>query len=155
MKNTFVRSIMLILLLILGKGLTLQAAPPGKPASVEDIYRLVNKYRQGKGLGTLKLNDAINKEAARHSRNMATNKVPFGHEGFNDRFDRLAKAIPGATSMAENVEYTTGDAAHVVDNWVHSPMHRKNMEGNYNLTGIGVAVGQSGQVYYTEIFIKN
>jgi len=155
MKNTFVRSIVLILLVILGKGLTVQAAPPVKTASVEEIYKLVNKYRQGKGLGTLKLNDAINKEAARHSRNMATNRVPFGHEGFNDRFDRLARVIPNATSMAENVEYTTGDAEHVVDNWIHSPMHRKNMEGNYNLTGIGIAVGQGGQVYYTQIFIKN
>ncbi len=155
MKNTFVRSIVLILLVILGKGLTVQAASPVKTASVEEIYKLVNKYRQGKGLGTLKLNDAINKEAARHSRNMATNRVPFGHEGFNDRFDRLARVIPNATSMAENVEYTTGDAEHVVDNWIHSPMHRKNMEGNYNLTGIGIAVGQGGQVYYTQIFIKN
>lgn len=140
---------------MLGSGLTVNAAPPVKPASVDDIYKLVNKYRQGKGLGSLKLNDAISKEAARHSRNMATNRVPFGHEGFNDRFDRLAKAIPGATSMAENVEYTTGDAEHVVDHWIHSPMHRKNMEGNFTLTGIGIAVGNNGQVYYTQIFIKN
>lgn len=155
MKHTFFYSIILIVLMLWGSGLPLAAKTPGTNVSVEDIYALVNKYRQGKGLKALKLNEAINKEAARHSRNMASNKVPFGHEGFNDRFDRLAKAIPGATSMAENVEYSSGNAAHVVDNWAHSPMHRKNMEGNYTLTGIGIAIGSNGQVYYTQIFIKN
>ena len=155
MKQTVYFFFLLMMLTLTGTGPITAKAPERRATTVDDIYKLVNKYRQSKGLKPLKLHETINKEAAKHSRNMANGSVAFGHDGFNSRFDRLAKAIPNATSMAENVQYTSGNAAHVVDNWIHSPVHKKNMEGDYNLTGIGIATSSSGQVYYTQIFIKN
>ena len=40
-----------------------------------------------------------------------------------------------------------------VDGWIKSDGHRQNMEGNYNLTGIGVAMNPQGEYYFTQIFI--
>lgn len=124
-------------------------------SSVQEIFRLINQHRASKGLKPLKLNEAIIKEAEKHSRNMASGAVPFGHDGFNGRSDRLMNGIKNANSAGENVAYSQGAPAHVVDNWLNSPVHKKNIEGDYTLTGIGIATAANGQVYYTQIFIRN
>ncbi|MER3590353.1 MAG: alkaline phosphatase, partial [Mastigocladus sp. ERB_26_1] len=36
-----------------------------------------------------------------------------------------------------------------------SPDHLINIKGNYNMTGIGVATNSKGEVYLTQIFIRN
>lgn len=123
--------------------------------TVQEINRLVNQHRASKGMKPLLMNSAITKEAEKHSRNMASGKVAFGHDGFDGRANRLMSAIKNGNSAGENVEYTEGNAAHVVENWLNSPVHKKNIEGDFNLTGIGMARGANGQVYYTQIFIKN
>jgi uncharacterized protein YkwD len=46
-------------------------------------------------------------------------------------------------------------AREVVDNWLKSPMHKKNIEGAFNLTGIGVAADKKGTLYFTQIFVSN
>ena len=128
-----------------------------KPAGqvTEEIFQLVNKHRTGMGLKPLKQNDIIAKAAIGHSRNMANKTVPFGHDGFDDRMAGLEKQIKDTRGSAENVAYSSGDAKAVVDMWLHSPGHRKNIEGNYTLSGIGMAKGTDGTCYYTQIFIKN
>ena len=35
---------------------------------------------------------------------------------------------------------------------LYSPGHRKNMEGQFNLTGIGCARGKDGVFYFTQLF---
>jgi uncharacterized protein YkwD len=120
----------------------------------EDILELVNKHRRSKGLAKLEMNSLINKEAEKHSRRMATGHVSFGHGGFDDRLDRLMKQIKGANAGAENVAYGSRTAEAVVNMWLNSAGHRKNIEGNYNLTGIGVIKGKDGTTYYTQIFIR-
>ena len=34
-----------------------------------------------------------------------------------------------------------------------SPAHRENLEGPYDLTGIGVARSRSGEVFFTQFFV--
>lgn len=142
------------ILLLLFTTIAAAHAQHRKPTA-EEIFTLINKYRTSHNLKPLKMNEAISREAAKHSRNMADGSVPFGHDGFDTRYDRLMATIKKAHAMAENVAYSPGNAQHVVDNWLHSPVHRKNIEGDYNLTGIGIATGANGQVYYTQIFVKN
>jgi uncharacterized protein YkwD len=36
---------------------------------------------------------------------------------------------------------------------VAPPGHRKNIEGPYEVTGIGVARNAQGEVYFTQIFV--
>jgi uncharacterized protein YkwD len=121
----------------------------------QEIFNLVNDYRNSIGLQSLKWVDIIAKESEKHSRNMASKQVTFGHDGFDGRSDRIMKQIKRANASAENVAYTSSnDAKNVVEMWLNSKGHKKNIEGNYNLTGIGVAKDKNGVYYFTQIFIN-
>ncbi|NDJ21596.1 CAP domain-containing protein [Nostoc sp. B(2019)] len=119
----------------------------------KSVFDEINRYRTAKGLPKLTLNANITKQARIHSQNMANGKVPFSHQGF----ERRVKAIPLIyNSAAENVAFNQGysdPAAEAVTGWVKSPGHLKNLKGNYNITGIGVAANQQGEVYLTQIFV--
>ncbi len=118
------------------------------------VLELINKYRASKGLKPLKMHAAISEESLRHSSDMASNKVPFSHEGFNSRAKRLEGKINGVKSIAENVAYGQRTAKEVVEDWIKSPGHKMNIEGNYTQTGIGIAANKKGVLYYTQIFVR-
>jgi uncharacterized protein YkwD len=120
-----------------------------------DVLTAINQHRAGIGRKPLQVVPVIVKEAEGHSRNMANKSVDFGHDGFDERSDRIMKKVPHSTASAENVAYGPRTAKAVVDMWLHSPGHKKNIEGDYNLTGIGIASSADGTLYYTQIFIKN
>ena len=55
--------------------------PADMPA---EILRLINEHRAGMQLSPLKMNNIISQAAEKHSHNMATKKIPFGHDGFDE-----------------------------------------------------------------------
>lgn len=119
------------------------------------VYSQVNQYRASKGLPPLTVSVRMSEQARIHSQNMASGKVAFGHQGFQQRV--TAVAIP-YSSAAENVAYNQGyseEATAAVQGWIKSTGHRQNMEGNFNLTGIGVATNAKGQYYFTQMFIRS
>lgn len=123
---------------------------------VQQVHQKINQYRQSLDLDPLSLNDQISQQAEAHSQDMAQQKVKFGHRGFASRIKALANDI-SYRSAAENVAYNQGygdPAEQAVTGWLKSKGHRKNIVGNYNLTGIGVAKNQQGEYYFTQIFIK-
>lgn len=122
--------------------------------SPQTILMAINHYRRQQGLSPLELNFIISEEAKIHSMDMAEKKVPFGHDGFYGRVKRLARQFPHSYGIAENVAYTYSDDHDVVKLWLNSPGHRKNIEGNYNLTGIGIAHDKTGKIYVTQIFLR-
>lgn len=173
-------NVRLILLLLLGCGLVATIACASKPTSSskntsssaskpaaprpvgtastapkleDDILELINKHRRSKGLPALTNNLVIETEARRHSMAMATKRIPFGHEGFNIRSKIVTSKVPGTNAVAENVAFGS-TAKEVVDGWLNSPGHKKNIEGNYKLTGIGVARDQQSKLYFTQIFAR-
>ena len=119
-----------------------------------EIHSLINNYRSGKGLRELKTNDAIKAEALGHSKNMASGKVPFSHKGFDDRFSRLA-IIFNISSGSENVANGPAEAKTIVEGWLASPKHKENIEGDFNMTGIGISQAKNGSYFYTQIFVKS
>ena len=123
--------------------------------NAQNILYAINQYRLQRGLGSLKLEPAISEEAKNHSLDMAENIVPFGHDGFYKRAHQLAKVFPQSHAAAENAAYAYTDDQDVVKQWINSPDHRKNIEGNYNLTGIGVAYDKTGKVYVTQLFLRD
>ncbi len=124
-------------------------------AAVEQsVFTQINKYRASKGLAALTRNSAIDNQARIHSQNMANGTVGFGHTGFAERVK--AVGIP-YTAAGENVAYNQGfpdPATKAVDGWLKSSGHLRNIVGNYNKTGIGVAVSKTGKVYLTQIFFR-
>jgi uncharacterized protein YkwD len=122
----------------------------------QKVFVQINQYRATKGLPPLTSNATIAQQARIHSQNMANGSVPFSHEGFQQRFQTIAAVIP-LMSMAENVAYNSGYSDPVtvaVQGWLKSPGHKTNIEGNYNLTGIGVAKSRTGAYYFTQIFVR-
>lgn len=119
-----------------------------------DIINLVNEIRQLKHLPALKILPAASFEAARHSEDMAARRVPFGHDGFNQRAVALANELKGSSATGENVATGKMTAKEVVAAWLKSPAHRANIEGNFTYTGVGVAKDSHGVLFYTELFVK-
>ncbi len=120
----------------------------------KEVFNKINSYRLKKGLNELKYLDAAAVEAYKHSKRMANRSVPFGHSGFNTRFNRIKKKYPAMMGYAENVAYGAQDAEEVVDMWLHSSGHKKNIRGNYTHTGVGIARNRRGVLYYTQIFVR-
>ena len=119
----------------------------------ERILTLINQHRKSIGKGDLKMIDVASAQALQHSKDMMNGRTPFGHDGFKGRADAVKNTIGFINAAAENVAYGQMSAEEVVDGWLHSPGHKANIEGNYNLTGIGVAQSRDGVLYFTQLFV--
>ncbi len=142
-----------------------QSPPPNSmnttlaSSSIADLEKAVNQqinqYRASKKLPPLTVDSRITQQARIHSENMASGKVKFSHDGFEGRAKAIA--IP-YQSVAENVAYNMGfsdPVRNAVDGWIKSDGHRKNMEGQFNLTGIGIAKNAKGEYYFTQLFVRS
>ncbi|MEY3825466.1 MAG: hypothetical protein RLZZ148_278 [Cyanobacteriota bacterium] len=122
----------------------------------QTIYKEINQYRQSRRLPPLKLHRQISQQARLHSQHMASQVTPFGHQGFSERAETIGLVLP-YQNIAENVAINQGyqDPATVaVKGWLESPGHLQNIQGNFNLTGIGVSQDGEGKYYFTQIFLK-
>jgi uncharacterized protein YkwD len=118
------------------------------------IFDYINLHRKSIGLKPLQLNYIESAAAAKHSYNMASGKISFGHAGFQKRIKTISGQLGNVEASAENVAEGAMSAREVVNVWLQSPEHKKNIEGDYVLTGIGIAKSRKGVMYFTEIFTK-
>lgn len=132
------------------------ARRPGPTATLErEAFELVNRHRRARGLPPLVLDPRISREARRHSEAMAAHATPVGHDGFDDRVAALRRDMSFRRS-AENVALNRGyrqPATMALRGWLDSPGHRRNIEGSYAVTGVGVAATREGEIYFTQIFV--
>jgi uncharacterized protein YkwD len=130
--------------------------PSAESTALEDaVFRLVNRHRRAAGLPSLARDSRITHQARLHSAVMAAGTTPLGHAGFDDRIAMLRRVMTFRRS-AENVAFNQGHrdpAAEAVRGWLASRGHRQNIEGPYELTGIGVVSNAKGEVYFTQIFV--
>ena len=151
----------LVLFCIAFMGCTISHKPTGlKGTSTEalqleqEVCQLINRYRISQNLPPLTAKEIITQQARMHSRAMATKRIPVGHSGFAKRVERISRSLP-CRAAAENVAYNKGYsncAQRAAQDWFKNKKHRKNIEGNYHLTGIGVAMDSQGAYYFTQIF---
>lgn len=125
-----------------------------EPITQATVLKYINEYRKEQNLPPLKLNRIVSDIANKHSREMANKTIAFGHGGFANRIQQIKYRIEGSDSFAENVAYGYLDAKEVVEIWVDSRGHRKNIEGKFNETGIGIAKDSIGKYYFTQIFLR-
>ena len=120
----------------------------------EEILYFVNLHRQGKGLPVLQINEVESAVARQHSKNMASGLAPFGHQGMEARISKIKQQIGSISEAGENVAFGQMTAMEVVEQWLRSPAHKLNVEGNFTLTGIGYARDRKGNIYYTQLFTR-
>jgi uncharacterized protein YkwD len=120
------------------------------------IHNHINQHRDNNALPPLRLEARLSQMARSHSEAMAIGRVAFGHQGLEQR-DKAIQKIIGYSSMAENVAYSGGlnrPDRQAVETWLRSPSHRENIEGKYDVTGIGVSRSPNGRYYFTQIFVR-
>lgn len=135
---------------------TLDASNAKLAAKERKLVRLVNAEREKLGLKRLKIWKALTHCARKHSKNMASKRVKFGHNGFKGRSHAMRKKS-SLLRFGENCAYSLNVKDHLktaVSGWMKSPGHYANIVGAYEETGIGIAIGASGSFYATQLFAK-
>ena len=132
---------------------------PGTATLEQEVHAQVNWYRSSRGLPPLAFDERIAEVARSHSSAMASGKRPFSHVGFEDRAKAIAAFIHAPRGFAENVAYDSRSDARlaelIVQGWIRSAEHRENLEGDYDRTGVGVAVAPNGWRYFTQIYVQS
>ena len=116
------------------------------------VSDLVNDHRLSNYMPALRPSSELDAIARVHSENMAKGLVPLGHDGFQQRMDEAMRKVGGLRG-AENVAMGGADGQKILQGWLNSPGHRKNIDGNYNLSGMGIAQGKNGYWYFTQLFL--
>lgn len=136
--------------------LTLSVANAADLSSLSrQIFDSVNSYRRDAGLQPLRWNAAAAEEARKHCGAIVAGKRAMGHDGFEQRMARLRKVVrvdAGAENIA-SIAPVGNTPSRTVDLWSRSGGHRRNMIGDYQLSGIGSDATRDGQVCVTQIFI--
>jgi uncharacterized protein YkwD len=114
-----------------------------------------NAERKAAGLSEFVANEKLFQAARGHSMNMAR-KGQLNHtldgKGMTERIRDAGYAFREA---GENVAWNQRDAPNVVCTWMNSAGHRSNiLNGNYTEIGIGVAINDRGERYWTQVFAR-
>lgn len=125
------------------------------------ITGLVNVERAKKGMRPLASHSGLSDLARDHSVVMAHQAerqrvlLHINHDGFGDR-RVMAKSSFGMYSLGENVAanwgYRGDKMEKLVQDWMDSPKHRKNILNSWDAGGVGVYVDSKGAIYATQIF---
>lgn len=120
---------------------------PGDLAAIQaGVVAAVNARRRREGLRALAASPGLMTAAQRHACDNAGRNT-MSHRGSNGSSpgDRARAAGYRWRAMSENVAYGRHSADSVVDAWMNSPPHRRNiLKGGHSDAGVGVAVGPGG-----------
>lgn len=126
---------------------------PVEYSSIEiEVLELVNAYRAQQGLSELVYLDEGSIQAASHNQHMIENDEVC-HDFFGNRYQALVNSV-NAKAVSENVAFGYRTAEAVVNAWIKSDGHHKNMMGEHTHFGISVKEGKDSKLYFTNIFVK-
>ena len=129
--------------------------PASTPAFTAEFVRLLNNYRTSVGLSALILDQGLSLIAQGHSDDMASLRVPFGHDGFSNRCYEAYRVLGGGNMCGENVAAWQTTPRIVFDAWMNSPGHRANIdESRYTHMGFAFQTDGQGRYYWTHLFLK-
>ena len=127
-----------------------------------EIFEQINVFRSQKGLSPLQSDSILSEGARSHTAYMKRTAVAKGNPLLisHDHFLKRTRAMQRAgasSSIAENVGVVKGVSKYyvartLVQGWIDSPGHYKNIVGDYVKTGVGVVVGDGNVIYSTQLF---
>ncbi|WP_174536143.1 CAP domain-containing protein [Micromonospora chalcea] len=135
-----------------GTGATKATATTALSAELQKVVTLVNQERAKAGCKALTVNAKLNLAAQRHSQDQADHKK-MDHNGSDgsEPKDRVERAGYSWSMVGENVAWGYQSAAEVMDGWMNSEGHRKNIL-NCGYTQIGMGLARSNGPYWTQVF---
>jgi uncharacterized YkwD family protein/spore coat assembly protein SafA len=126
-------------------------------ASVEDqVVELVNQERANYGLKALKSNWELARVARYKSQDMIDHKY-FDHNSptYGTPFQMMKNFGISYSSAGENIAAGQATPKEVVQAWMNSEGHRKNiLSSSYTEIGVGYVKGGSYGHYWTQMFIS-
>jgi uncharacterized protein YkwD len=133
---------------------------PGDPRELEGrTVEEVNRIRRERGLAGLRISASLAAVARAHSEDMARRGYcdHLSPDGLRAQ-DRVEAAGIAFRALAENIQLNQlfdDPVRQAVDSWFKSEGHRKNLlDPIYSETGVGVAVDESGKIYFTQLFMR-
>jgi len=103
-------------------------ASPAPANALEEVARLINQERVAHGLKPLVIEAHLAAAASGHAQYMAVNDC-YAHEcpGEPDMSGRVEQTGYAYRRISENIHAAQLDPARVVEGWMQSPGHRKNI----------------------------
>jgi len=117
-----------------------------------EILQLVNSHRVSVGKSALSKNDLATQLAEEHSLYMI-NQNEISHDNSSERGLRLINEEQ-ANKVGENVAYKYKTAEEVMEAWLNSSGHKKNIEADYTHIGISAVKNDVGIYYFTQVFFR-
>jgi len=117
-----------------------------------ELLNLINQYRASQNKPQLQLINHISYKSQEHNIYMIDNNV-IGHYNFEQRANNLIQVL-GAVSVAENIAYNYSTPQAVLHVWLNSHNHKAVLDGDYTHFGASITINESGNKYYTNIFIR-
>lgn len=120
------------------------------------LLQLLNAERQKIGAPPLRISSQLAQAAQRHADDMANNNF-LSHEGSDGSTmeSRIQETGYAFSAIAENVAGGQPTPESVIQTWLNSSGHRRNMlNPEYTEIGIGYATNSSSQYthYWTQVF---
>ncbi len=130
-----------------------EAATPSFTTLQTQVVSLSNKERVKAGCKGLRVNADLLWAARGHSKYMASTGK-FSHTGAaRSSFVARAKAAGYTAARSENIAWGYRSAAEVVNAWMKSPGHRRNLlDCGAKTFAVGVVFSANGNPYYTQDF---
>ncbi len=122
-----------------------------------EVIRLVNAERAKAGKPTLIENSELSRVARIKSEDFVRNNY-FSHNSptYGTPFNMLKSFGITFTAAAENIAKGQRSPSEVMNFWMNSAGHRTNILNSlYNKIGVGVAKDNKGNLFWTQIFLKN
>jgi len=127
---------------------------PGLSELGSRLFAASNAYRVRSGKGSLSRKGDLDRLAQQHSESMAC-RGKLDHAGASSRTDEIA-VRHGVREKAENVmrwHLKAGRSPQsMLQQWIDSPAHRRNLLGPYAISGLGIAQDEHGNIWVTQIY---
>jgi len=125
-------------------------APPTSGGPAAQVVAITNQQRAANGCGALTVDARLTAAAQKHSADMSAGGY-FDHDSQDGRtFDQRIRAEGYPSPGAENIAQGQRSAQEVMDDWMNSPGHRRNIL-DCSLRTIGVGWASNGN-YWTQDF---
>jgi uncharacterized protein YkwD len=126
--------------------------PTQNAAWASEVVRLVNEYRAARGLSQVGVSQSLTNAAAWKASQLAVDVAASGAGAF-DHFDYITNRAPEVRLQAcgygygfgENIAYGQSSPQAVMNAWIASDGHRRNLEyPGWKAIGVGAVAGSGG-----------
>jgi uncharacterized protein YkwD len=122
-------------------------------AVIQELVKAHNQLRIQEGLATLKINPRLMDAALVHAQDMAQHET-LSHQGSDGTTpaQRVHRQGYPYQKIAENIAMGQPTPAAVMQAWLHSPPHRRNIFSDFTEVGTSRVFSDNGAPYWCVVF---